>query len=244
MNLHVYDTAVKMGEAAAKRVAELICETVEEKGKCRILVSTGQSQFEYFDALVKLPIPWDKVEVFHLDEYIDLPITHPASFRKYLKERFIDKVPGATMHYLDTDGDIDALIRDVTALITAEPIDIGIIGIGENGHIAFNDPPADFETTASYHVVNLDERCRLQQVGEGWFAGIDEVPKQALSATVWQIMQCRNIVSVVPHAVKAEAVKKTLRSPEVTNMVPATKLRECENWDLFLDADSAAYLLR
>ena len=242
MAVHVYETAVKMGEAAAERVATLICRTVEERGKCRILVSTGQSQFEYFEALVKLPVPWDRVEVFHLDEYIDLPITHPASFRKYLKERFIDKVPGATMHYLDTEGDIDALIRDITALITAEPIDVGIIGIGENGHIAFNDPPADFETTASYHVVNLDERCRRQQVGEGWFATVDDVPKQALSATVWQIMQCRYIVSVVPHAVKAEAVKKTLRSPEVTNMVPATKLRECENWDLYLDADSAALL--
>lgn len=242
MKLTVLENAVEMGEKAAECVAELIRNAVEEKGHARILVSTGQSQFEYFEALVKKKVPWDKVEIFHLDEYIGLPITHKASFRKYLKERFVDFIPGAEMHYLNVEEDIEKTIAKVTEEIRKDKIDVGIIGIGENGHIAFNDPPADFETTASYHIVELDEKCRNQQVGEGWFATVDEVPKYALSATVWQIMQCEHIVSVVPHKVKAQAVKNTLEMAEVTNLVPATKLREHKDWELFLDKDSASML--
>lgn len=242
MKISISENANEMGEKAAQRVAELITQAVERKGHARILVSTGQSQFEYFEALVKKEIPWEKVEIFHLDEYMNLPITHIASFRKYLKERFIDRISGASMHYLNTEGDIEKTIADVTEEIRSDAIDVGIIGIGENGHIAFNDPPADFDTTEAYHVVKLDERCRMQQVGEGWFAAISEVPEYALSATVYQIMQCEHIVSVVPHAVKAQAVQKTLESPEVTNLVPATKLREHRAWELFLDEESAALL--
>lgn len=242
MKVIISENAKMMGQRAAEKVAELIKEAVEHKGHARILVSTGQSQFEYFEALVKLDIPWDKVEIFHLDEYMGLPITHGASFRKYLKDRFIDRISGGTMHYLNTEGDIEKTIWDVTAEICKDVIDVGIIGIGENGHIAFNDPPADFETTASYHVVKLDEKCRSQQVGEGWFAGINEVPEYALSATVHQIMACRHIVSVVPHKVKAQAVRDTLESPEVTNRIPATKLREHPSWYLFLDEESASLL--
>lgn len=242
MNVSISENAKIMGEKAADKVAQLIRETVAQKGYARILVSTGQSQFEYFEALVTKEVPWDKVEIFHLDEYMNLPITHKASFRKYLKERFVDRVPGAVMHYLDTEGDIDKTIADITAEIRRDVIDVGIIGIGENGHIAFNDPPADFATTASYHVVKLDQTCRGQQVGEGWFGSVDEVPEYALSATVYQIMQCKHIVSVVPHAVKAKAVRDTLESPVVTNKIPATKLREHPSWYLFLDQDSAALL--
>lgn len=242
MKLSISQTSVEMGQKAAEKVAELICEAVREKGEARILVSTGQSQFEFFEALIKMDIPWDKVEIFHLDEYVGLPIAHVASFRKYLKERFVDKVGSTRMNYISGEGDTDEMIADITAKITEKPIDIGIIGIGENGHIAFNDPPADFETTASYHVVELDQKCRQQQVGEGWFATVDDVPKYAISATVSQIMSCKHIVSVVPHQVKASAIQKTLETDTVTNLIPATKMKEHDDWFLYLDAESASML--
>lgn len=242
MQCSISATSQEMGKRAAEKVAELIRETVREKGKARLLVSTGQSQFEFFEEITAMDIPWESVEIFHLDEYIGLPITHPASFRKYLKERFIDKIGPAQMHYISGEGDIAAVIDEVTESIRKSPIDIGIIGIGENGHIAFNDPPADFETKAAYHVVSLDERCRMQQVGEGWFGSLEEVPRQAISATVPQILSCRTIVSVVPHKVKAEAVRNTLEAPAVTNLIPATALREHPQWYLYLDADSASLL--
>ena len=242
MQCSISATSQEMGKRAAEKVAELIRETVREKGKARLLVSTGQSQFEFFEEITAMDIPWEAVEIFHLDEYIGLPITHPASFRKYLKERFIDKIGPAQMHYISGEGDIAAVIDEVTESIRKSPIDIGIIGIGENGHIAFNDPPADFETKAAYHVVSLDERCRMQQVGEGWFGSLDEVPRQAISATVPQILSCRTIVSIVPHKVKAEAVRNTLETPAVTNLIPATALREHPRWYLYLDADSASLL--
>ena len=242
MQCSISATSQEMGKRAAEKVAELIRETVKEKGKARLLVSTGQSQFEFFEEITAMDIPWEAVEIFHLDEYIGLPITHPASFRKHLKERFIDKIGPAQMHYISGEGDIAAVIDEVTESIRKSPIDIGIIGIGENGHIAFNDPPADFETKAAYHVVSLDERCRMQQVGEGWFGSLDEVPRQAISATVPQILSCRTIVSIVPHKVKAEAVRNTLEAPAVTNLIPATALREHPQWYLYLDADSASLL--
>lgn len=242
MQCSISATSQEMGKRAAEKVAELIRETVREKGKARLLVSTGQSQFEFFEEITAMDIPWEAVEIFHLDEYIGLPITHPASFRKYLKERFIDKIGPAQMHYISGEGDIAAVIDEVTESIRKSPIDIGIIGIGENGHIAFNDPPADFETKAAYHVVSLDERCRMQQVGEGWFGSLEEVPRQAISATVPQILSCRTIVSIVPHKVKAEAVRNTLEAPAVTNLIPATALREHPRWYLYLDADSASLL--
>lgn len=242
MKLSISRTSDEMGRKAAEKTAELIRQTVSEQGEARILVSTGQSQFEFFEALTQMDIPWDKVEIFHLDEYVGLPVTHGASFRKYLKERFIDKICSARMNYIDGEGDTDKIIADITARIQEKPVDIGIIGIGENAHIAFNDPPADFETTASYHVVELDERCRRQQVGEGWFAAIEDVPRYAVSATVSRIMACRCIISVVPHKVKAAAVQKTLETDEVTNVIPATKMREHDNWYLYLDEDSASLL--
>ena len=242
MQCSISATSQEMGKRAAEKVAELIRETVREKGKARLLVSTGQSQFEFFEEITAMDIPWESVEIFHLDEYIGLPITHPASFRKYLKERFIDKIGPAQMHYISGEGDIAAVIDEVMESIRKSPIDIGIIGIGENGHIAFNDPPADFETKAAYHVVSLDERCRMQQVREGWFGGLEEVPRQAISATVPQILSCRTIVSIVPHKVKAEAVRNTLEAPAVTNLIPATALREHPGWNLYLDADSASLL--
>ena len=179
--------------------------------------------------------------MFHLDEYVNLPVTHPASFRKYLQERFVDKVaPLKAVHFVDgTKECIEGLTKD----LRSAPIDIGLIGIGENGHIAFNDPPADFDTKEAYIIVNLDEKCKKQQMGEGWFATMDDDPKQAVSMTTYQIMQCERIVSCVPYAVKADAVEKTIHATETTNIVPATLLKEHSDFILYIDKDSASKVI-
>ena len=238
MNIHVYKTTQEMGEEAAK-----LNETIAEKGEARLLLSTGASQFEMMDALTKMPVDFTKVTMFHLDEYVGLPITHIASFRKYLTERFVNRVPLKEAVFVNGEGDVAANIDYISHRVKEAPIDVGVIGIGENGHIAFNDPPADFDTEAAYKVVTLDERCRKQQVGEGWFATIDDVPKQAISMCVKQIMSSRCIVTVVPHAVKAEAIKNTL-AQDINTMVPATIMKSHPHWDLYLDADSAAGFLK
>jgi len=206
------------------------------------VLSTGASQFDTLKALVKEPgIKWSCVEMFHLDEYVDLPETHGASFRKYLKERFVDLVgPLKAVHFVD--GTREG-IEKLTEEIRKSPVDIGLIGIGENGHIAFNDPPADFDVRDAYIIVNLDERCKRQQMGEGWFKTLEDVPRQAVSMTPWQIMQCRRIVSCVPYPVKAEAVKNTVLAKETTNLVPATLLKEHPDFILYLDEESAAGIL-
>lgn len=239
MQIHVYETAVQMGERAAEMIAQKLNEAIARQGEARLLLSTGASQFEMFEALVNKPVDFSKVTMFHLDEYVGLPVTHIASFRKYLQERFVSRVPLKEAVFVNGEGDVRANIAAVTARLKEKPVDVGVIGIGENGHIAFNDPPADFDTQESYIVVNLDDRCKRQQVGEGWFPTVDDVPKQAVSMTVSQIMASRCIVTIVPHSVKAEAIRNTL-SQQVTNMVPATILKTHPDWNLFLDMDSAA----
>ena len=243
MIIHVYRTPEEMGNEAARLIAEKLNGAIAQKGEARLLLSTGASQFEMMDALIHMPVDFAKVTMFHLDEYVALPVTHIASFRKYLQERFVDKVPLKEAVFVNGEGDVEANIAAITARIKEAPIDVGVIGIGENGHIAFNDPPADFDTEASYKVVNLDERCKRQQVGEGWFATVDDVPKQAISMTVKQIMACDSIVSVVPHAVKAEAEKNTLER-DVTNLVPATIMKTHPDFNLFLDSESAAGFMK
>lgn len=231
-------TAKELGEKAAKLTAQKINDAISKNGKARIVLSTGASQFETLDALVKENVDWSKVEMFHLDEYVNLPESHPASFRKYLKERFINLVQPMKAYLVDGDHP-EETIEFLTKEISKEPIDVALIGIGENGHIAFNDPPANFETKESYFVVNLDTKCRMQQVGEGWFKTIDDVPAQAISMTPYRIMESNVIISCVPHAVKANAIKMTLEAKETTNMVPATLLKEHKEWYLFVDANSA-----
>ena len=243
MIIHVYRTPEEMGNEAARLIAEKLNAAIAQKGEARLLLSTGASQFEMMDALIHMPVDFAKVTMFHLDEYVALPVTHIASFRKYLQERFVDKVPLKEAVFVNGEGNVEANIAAITARIKEAPIDVGVIGIGENGHIAFNGPPADFDTEASYKVVNLDERCKRQQVGEGWFATVDDVPKQAISMTVKQIMACDSIVSVVPHAVKAEAVKNTLER-DVTNLVPATIMKTHPDFNLFLDSESAAGFMK
>ena len=241
MKIHVDSTAEQMGNRAAQETARRIRAAVQANGVCRILLSTGASQFEMLDALTKMEdIPWNQVVMFHLDEYVGMPMTHPASFRKYLKERFIDKVHPGAYFFVNGEGDIQKNIETLTKEIRKAPIDVALVGIGENGHIAFNDPPADFETHEAYIVVNLDKRCKKQQLGEGWFATMADVPNQAISMTVYQIMQSKAILSVVPGLRKAQAIQNTLEAPQVTNRIPATKLREHSDWELFLDSDSAS----
>ena len=242
MEIRICKNSEELGKSAAKHVATVLKECIAEKGTARIVLSTGASQFDTIKALVKEPgIEWDKVEMFHLDEYVDLPITHGASFRKYLQERFVDQVgPLKAVHFVDGTKEC---IAKLTEEIRKAPIDIGLIGIGENAHIAFNDPPADFDTKEAYIIVNLNERCKQQQMGEGWFETIDDVPKQAVSMTAYQIMQCERIVSCVPYAVKAEAVENTVKATEVTNLVPATLLKTHPAFILYVDEDSAKGIL-
>jgi glucosamine-6-phosphate deaminase len=242
MHLIISNNASELGREAAKFTAARLNENIRLNGEARLVVSTGSSQFETFQALLKEDIDWSRIEVFHLDEYIGIPITHKASFRKYLNDRFINLTRVKKFHCVDTEKNINDSIKTLTFEIKRKPLDIGLIGIGVNAHIAFNDPPADFETHESYIVVTLDTQCKLQQVNEGWFRSVEEVPKKAVSMSVWQIMQCRTIISCVPHMVKADAVSKTFKS-RLTNTVPATILKQHNDFHLYLDKDSASKII-
>lgn len=238
MEVRICKDRYELGKSAAKFVANEINKIIKEKGCARIALSTGASQFDTLANLILEDVDWSKVEMFHLDEYVNLPESHVASFRKYLKEKFTTKVNLKAAYFVDgTEENRKALC----AKISESPIDIGLIGIGENGHIAFNDPPADFDTEEPYIVVNLNDTCKKQQVGEGWFATVDDVPKQAVSMSVKQIMKCEKIVSCVPYAVKASAALKTL-SEKVSNITPATIMKTHKDFTLYIDLDSAANL--
>lgn len=239
MHLTVSQNPDELGKAAAKKAGEVLNKAIEKNGKARIVFSTGASQNETLAYLLREKVDWRKVEVFHLDEYIDLPLDHPASFRRYLKNRFLRFVEIGGVHFVNTEGEIAKNIATLTAEIRKAPIDLALIGIGENGHIAFNDPPADFETEDAYIAVTLDEVCKRQQVGEGSFTSVEEVPKQAVSMSVYQIMLSHTIISSVPDKRKATAVKHTLER-DVTNQVPATMLKRHDDWYLYLDEESAA----
>ena len=242
IKITISENAAENGRRAAARIAALINDAVRQRGKARIIVSTGSSQFEMFEALVREDVDWTKVEMFHLDEYAGLPESHKASFRKYLKERFVSRVPLKAAHFVNGEGDIARNIAELTEELRKDSIDVGIIGIGENGHIAFNDPPADFETDEAYRVVVLDEKCRKQQVGEGWFPSVSDVPEKAISMTPKEIMKSEHIVTVCPHSVKAKAIYDTVTGP-VSPMVPATLLKTHPDWNLFIDHDAASMLL-
>jgi len=240
MKIQIYNTSAQLGQAAADYTSEILRKAIRENGNARLLLSTGASQFDTIQALIQSDVDWSRVEMFHLDEYVNLPETHGASFRKYLKERFISKVPLKAAYLVEGSADS---ISSLSAELRKSPIDVGLIGIGENAHIAFNDPPANFDTDDAYIVVNLSDTCRAQQVGEGWFPTPADVPGQAVSMTVHQIMQCKRIVSCVPYAVKAQAVKDTLENT-LTPDVPATMLKRHKDFSLFLDSDSASLINR
>ena len=244
MDIATYSDRATMSRAAANHAADALKNCVRVKGKARIIAATGASQIDFLDALTSAPgIDWSRVEMFHLDEYVGLPIDHPASFRHYLLERLINKVGIGRYHLLDGDTDPACVAREVGRALAQRPVDIAFVGIGENGHLAFNDPPANFTTEEPYLIVTLDEACRRQQVGEGWFMSIKEVPVQAISMSVQQILKSKEIIAVVPDARKAAAVKACVEGP-VSPIAPASILQTHANTTLYLDRDSAALLTR
>ena len=243
MNIFKATTKRETSEAAAHVASTKLRDALGANGEAGFIVATGASQFDFLTALTAdAAIDWDNTTMFHLDEYIGIPETHPASFRKYLRERLVDIVHPGTVHFLDGEADDPQAECDrLNRIISQHQIDVAFVGIGENGHLAFNDPPADFETEDPYILVELDEACRLQQVGEGWFTGLDAVPTQAISMSIHQIMKAKTIICTVPDERKAEAVRNCLHG-EITPMHPASILQTHPDCTVFLDAGSASLL--
>ncbi|QEC75205.1 glucosamine-6-phosphate deaminase [Mucilaginibacter ginsenosidivorax] len=244
MRIYIEKNAQDLGAIAGDAAAQHIREAIAGQGTANIILATGTSQFETLKRLIKAPgIAWDKVVMFHLDEYINIPISHKASFRKYLTELFLDKLPPLkAAHLINGEADPTAECERLNKLIDKHPIDVALIGIGENCHLAFNDPPADFDTTAPYIIIDkLDEDCKQQQMNEGWFASLDEVPARAISMSVQQIMKSKHIICSVPDLRKAKAVKNCLEQP-ISNLYPASILSSHQSCDLFLETLSASLL--
>ena len=243
MLLRVFNDRNVLGQAAADQASTAIHLAIAQRGCARIIAATAASQLEFLDALTRAPgIDWPRVEVFHLDEYIGLPVTHPGSFRKMLLEQLVEKTGIVKYHLLDGDAaDPLEVVRRVGEQLASAPVDIAFLGIGENAHIAFNDPPADFQTEEPYIIVNLDEACRQQQVGEAWFADISQVPKRAISMSARQILKANEILAVVPGPRKAQAVKACVEGA-ISPMAPASILRTHANATVYLDQDSASQL--
>jgi glucosamine-6-phosphate deaminase len=244
VNTLIYPDANSLARAAAERGAALIREALARQEQATIVLATGLSQVAMLRHLAGAPdIAWHRVWGFHLDEYVGLPIMHPASFRLYLWQRFISRLPSpmAEFHFIDGEAEPEETCARLSAAIAPLEVDVAFVGIGENGHLAFNDPPADFETSRPYIVVSLDEACRRQQLGEGWFDTLDQVPRQAISMSIQQIMASRAIACAVPDLRKAEAVRRCLAGP-VSNLAPASILQAHPNCDIFLDPDSASLL--
>lgn len=244
MEIVIQESPAQLGHEAGKKTASLIRKAIAENGSAHVVLATGASQFDTLKQLIReKDIAWGQVVMFHLDEYIGLPESHPASFRKYLKERFLDQVPPLkAAHLINGENDPTAECKRVSALIRQYPIDIALVGIGENSHIAFNDPPADFDTQDPYIVVNLDARCRRQQIDEGWFGSLEEVPERAISMSVAQILKAKTIICSVPDKRKAVAIKNSLEGG-ISNMVPASILQHHPDCVCFLDRDSASLLM-
>lgn len=241
MNIIKSDTKKELGKKAAQLGAEKIRKAIEKKNEANIIVATGASQFEMLEELIKADLEWEKVTGFHLDEYIGLSESHPASFRKYLRKRFVEKVNLSEFNYVNGEVDPQQECNRLNNIISQKNIDVAFIGIGENAHIAFNDPPADFETTEPYIVVNLDEDCRKQQLGEGWFCSFEDVPKKAISMSINQILKSELIICCVPDSRKADAVRRTIEK-EISPNIPSTILNNHNNVYLFLDNSSASML--
>ena len=243
MEVRVFPTKGEMAAMAAEQAASAIVGALSRLGRAHIVAATGASQFEFLDALTALSgIDWSKTVFFHLDEYVGIAESHPASFRRYLRERIVARVRPGAFHFIAGDApDPEAEASRVGALLAAHPIDVAFVGIGENGHLAFNDPPADFETEEPYLVVRLDEACRKQQMGEGWFAGLGEVPEQAISMSIAQILKSREILCIVPDERKARAVHECL-DLEMSPEHPASALRSHPRTTVYLDEPSASLL--
>ena len=243
MTIKVFSSKAALAQAAANHAAATIRDAISQRGQARIIAATGASQFDFLDALTKTPgIDWNRVEMFHLDEYVGMSDQAPASFCRYLRERLIDKVGLKNHHLLDGTGDPSTVIARTSAEIRKAPIDIAFVGVGENGHLAFNDPPADFDTEEAYIVVDLNEACRRQQLGEGWFPTLADVPRQAISMTIHQIMKAEHVLCIAPDARKASAIKACFNG-EVSSTAPASILQRHPNATIYLDKESSALLL-
>jgi glucosamine-6-phosphate deaminase len=231
-----------MAKVAAEQAATILRETIQEKGTARLIAATGAAQFEFLEALTSLHgINWPQVEMFHLDEYIGIPPSHPASFCRFLQERLIQKTGIKKAFLMDGQHNPEEVIRRTSSAIRSSPVDVAFVGIGENGHLAFNDPPADFQTEDPYLIVNLDEACRRQQLGEGWFATLEDVPQRAISMSVRQILKTKKIMCIVPDARKANAVKACFEG-EISPLAPASILRTHPDTTVYMDTHSAALL--
>src|SRR6185503_6373863 len=242
VNVEIFDSKVDLGETAARDAAALIQQAITSRDVAYVIAATGASQFEFLDALVLHDIDWQRVEFFHLDEYVGLSALHPASFRRYLTERIINRIHPKAFHLINGDAvDPKAECLRVGELISQRTIDVAFLGIGENGHLAFNDPPADFETEEPYLLVTLDEACRRQQIDEGWFKNLEEVPAQAISMSIQQILKARNILCIVPDQRKAQAVKECVEM-DVSPRHPASILQQPPSVKLYLDRESSALL--
>ncbi len=242
MKIYLFDDVVELGRAAAALAAHTLREAVARKGKAVFVAATGASQLAFLEALVREDVPWERTVMFHLDEYLGIPADHPASFRRYLRERLVNKVRPGIVHLINGDAPDPAVeARRLGELIRDEEVDVAFVGIGENGHIAFNDPPADFEIDDPYIIVELAESCRRQQVNEGWFRSLDEVPRRAITMSVRQILRSKRIISVVPEARKAAAVRCALEG-KISPSCPASVLRTHPDVHLFLDRGSASLL--
>jgi glucosamine-6-phosphate deaminase len=242
VQIKTYVDCDTMSRAAARHATDVLRRTIETHGTVRMIAATGASQFGFLEALTAAPgIDWPRVEMFHLDEYVGIPIDHPASFRKYLLERLINKTKIGRYHFLDGEKDPQAAMERVGRELARAPVDVAFVGIGENAHLAFNDPPADFETDRPYLTVTLDAACRRQQVGEGWFRSIEDVPSEAVSMSVRQILGSREILCIVPDERKAAAVKASVEG-EVSPNAPASILQTHAKTTLYLDRDSASLL--
>jgi glucosamine-6-phosphate deaminase len=242
VDIKIFPDKQSLASAAADRAAAVIRNSTTQHGHARIIAATGASQFEFLQALTSLPeIDWGRGEMFHLDEYVGIPNTHPASFCKYLSERLIDRAGVGKYHLLNGTGDPGAVIAEVGRELQRSPIDVAFVGIGENGHLAFNDPPADFDTEDPYAVVSLDEACRRQQLNEGWFSALEDVPKRAISMTIRQILKANKILCIVPDARKAQAVKNCFEG-RVSPMAPASALQNHGATIVYLDPLSSSLL--
>lgn len=243
MEVKIWGTKQELGEAAAEQAARILKSAIEAKGEAVFVAATGKSQFEFLEFLTNIrSINWSRTTMFHLDEYLGIPEAHPASFRKYLKERLIDRVHPGTVYLINGSAKEPELeCKRLNRIISEKEIDVAFVGIGENGHLAFNDPPADFDTIKPYLIVNLNEACRRQQVGEGWFKNLAEVPQKAISMSIQQIMKSESIICVVPDGRKAQAVKDCLEG-EISPNCPASILRKHKNTFLFLEKNSAKLL--
>ena len=243
MRIRLFDKRDTLGQAAAEHAAERLRSAIAAKGRARIVAATGAAQFSFLDALTRdRSVDWPKVEMFHLDEYVGLAADHPANFRKFLTDRLIAPTGLGTAHLLDGERHPEAVCLETGTLLRAEPVDVAFVGIGENAHLAFNDPPADFDIEQPYIVVDLDEACRRQQVGEGWFPSLADVPTQAISMSIRQILSAREIIAIVPERRKAIAVRAALEG-EISPLVPASILRTHPNVTVYLDRESSELLM-